>query len=278
MKVVFLLCACMSILAVALICGFLFANGVPAISEIGVFDFLLGTKWKPGNDIYGILPMILGSIYITAGAVVVGVPVGVLTAVFMTKYCPKKMYAVLKPAIGLLSGIPSVVFGFFGLVVMVPLIRTLFSDYDTNGKSILTASLLLGLMILPTIVGVSESALRAVPDYYYEGALALGATKERSMFAVVLPAAKSGVMAGVVLGIGRAIGETMAVVMIAGNQPRIATSILKGVRTLTTNIVMEMGYATDLHRGALIGTGVVLFVFILLINLLFSLVKGRGKQ
>ncbi len=196
----------------------------------------------------------------------------------MTKYCPKKMYTVLKPAIGLLSGIPSVVFGFFGLVVMVHLIRTLFSNYDTNGKSILTASLLLGLMILPTIVGVSESALRAVPDYYYEGALALGATKERSMFAVVLPAAKSGVMAGVVLGIGRAIGETMAVVMIAGNQPRIATSILKGVRTLTTNIVLEMGYATDLHRGALIGTGVVLFVFILLINLLFSLVKGRGKQ
>ena len=278
MKAVFLLCACMSILAVALICIFLFANGVPAISEIGALDFLLGTKWKPGNNIYGILPMILGSIYITAGAVVVGVPLGVLTAVFMTKYCPKKLYAVLKTAIGLLSGIPSVVFGFFGLVVMVPLIRTAFADFDTNGKSILTASLLLGLIILPTIVGVAESSLRAVPDHYYEGALALGATKERSMFAVVLPAAKSGVMAGVILGIGRAIGETMAVVMIAGNQPRIPTSILKGVRTLTTNIVLEMGYAADLHRGALIGTGVVLFVFILIINLLFSLVKGRGKQ
>ena len=211
----------------------------------------------------------------TAGAIIVGVPIGILTAVFMAKYCPKRIYPILKPAVELLAGIPSVVYGFFGLVVMVPLVRDLFGG---NGNSILTASLLLGMMILPTIIGVTESALRAVPSMYYEGALALGATKERSIFAVVLPAAKSGVMAGVVLGIGRAIGETMAVIMVAGNQPRMPRGILRGVRTLTTNIVMEMGYAADLHREALIATAVVLFVFILIINFCIALMKRRSEH
>ncbi|HCU32250.1 MAG: phosphate ABC transporter permease subunit PstC [Oscillospiraceae bacterium] len=276
MKGVFLLAACASILAVALICLFLFANGLPAIGEIGIFDFLLGKVWKPGNDLYGILPMILGSIYVTAGAIVVGVPIGILTAVFMAKFCPKGLYRFLKPAVELLAGIPSVVYGFFGLVVIVPLIRNLFPD--SKGTSMLAASLLLGIMILPTIIGVSESAIRAVPETYYEGGLALGASHERSVFFATLPAAKSGILAGVILGIGRAIGETMAVIMVAGNQPRMPAGLLKGVRTLTSNIVMEMGYAADLHREALIATAVVLFVFILLINLLFSVLKRRTNE
>ena len=264
MHAVFFIAACASVLAVALICLFLFVNGIPAMKEIGIFKFLLGTMWKPGNNIYGILPMIMGSIYVTAGAILIGVPIGILTSVFMASYCPKKVYRFFKSAIDLLAGIPSVVYGFFGLMMLVPLIRNLF--HKGNGSSILSASILLGIMILPTIIGVTESAIRAVPSNYYEGSLALGATKERSLFFVVLPAAKSGLIAGVVLGIGRAIGETMAVVMVAGNQARMPAGILRGVRTMTSNIVLEMGYEADLHREALIATGVVLFVFILIIN------------
>jgi phosphate transport system permease protein len=253
---------------------FLFANGVPAIAEIGVFKFLFGTTWWPANDIYGILPMIVGSLYVTAGALIIGVPVGILTAVFMTRFCPKWLYRLMKPAVDLMAGIPSVVYGFFGLVVLVPFVRETFGG---RGMSVLTASVLLGMMILPTIVSVSEAAIRAVPENYYEGGQALGASHERSVFRTVLPAARSGIFAGVVLGIGRAIGETMAVIMVAGNQAVIPDSILKGVRTLTTNIVLEMGYSTDLHRQALIGTAVVLFVFILIINLSLSLMKRRAE-
>lgn len=275
MKIVFLLSACISILAVALICIFLFANGIPAMAKVGVWDFLSGQKWKPTSDIYGILPMILGSIYVTAGALIIGVPIGILTAVFMARFCPKKLYRVLKPAVDLLAGIPSVVYGFFGLMVIVPAIRSIWGG---NGTSMLAASIVLGIMILPTIISVSESAVRAVPESYYEGALALGASHERSVFKAVLPAAKSGIFAGVILGIGRAIGETMAVIMVAGNQPVMPSGLLKGVRTLTINIVMEMGYAADLHRETLIATGVVLFVFILIINLCFSLVKRRSNR
>ena len=276
MHAVFFIAACASVLAVALICLFLFVNGIPAMREIGIFKFLLGTMWKPGNNIYGILPMIMGSIYVTAGAILIGVPIGILTSVFMASYCPKKVYRFFKSAIDLLAGIPSVVYGFFGLMMLVPLIRDLF--HKGNGSSILSASILLGIMILPTIIGVSESAIRAVPESYYEGALALGDTHERSVFCAVLPAAKSGIMAGVILGVGRAIGETMAVIMVAGNQPVIPGSLLAGVRTMTANIVLEMGYAAGLHREALIATGVVLFVFILIINLLFSLIKkGESK-
>lgn len=270
---IFLLAAGFSILAVLLICLFLFMNGIPAMSKIGLTDFLFGTKWKPGNDLYGIYPMIIGSIYVTAGAIVVGVPVGLMTAIFLSKFCPKWLHGILKPAIDLLAGIPSVVYGFFGLMVIVPFVRNVFGG---NGSSILTASLLLGMMILPTIISVSESALNSVPQSYYEGSRALGATHERSVFVTLVPAAKSGIMAGIILGIGRAIGETMAVIMVAGNQARIPNSIMKGVRTLTANIVIEMGYAADLHREALIATGVVLFVFILLINLCFNIVKKRG--
>ena len=268
----FFICAGFSILAVLLICIFMFANGIPAIHQIGLGNFILGQKWKPGNDLYGIFPMILGSIYVTAGAIVIGVPIGLMTAVFLSAFCPKKLHKVLKSGIDLLAGIPSVVYGFFGLTVIVPAIRETFGG---NGSSMLTASILLGIMILPTIISVSESALNAVPASYYEGSRALGATHERSVFLASLPAAKSGILAGIILGTGRAIGETMAVIMVAGNQARMPSGLLKGVRTLTANIVIEMGYATDLHRQALIATGVVLFVFILLINLSFNALKNK---
>lgn len=274
MKLLFFLTALISIAAVILICIFLFASGIPAIKEIGVFKFLLGTSWKPANNLYGILPMIVGSLYVTAGALVIGVPIGILTAVFMARFAPKSIYAPLKAAVNLMAGIPSVVYGFFGLVVLVPFIREAFGG---RGMSVLTASVLLGLMILPTVISVSETSIRAVPESYYEGGLALGASHERSVFFTVLPAAKSGIFAGVVLGIGRAVGETMAIMMVAGNQAVIPGSMLSGVRTLTTNIVLEMGYSTDLHREALIGTAVVLFVFILIINLSLSLFKRRVK-
>ena len=270
MKLLFFLTALVSIAAVILICIFLFASGIPAIKEISVFKFLLGTSWKPANNLYGILPMIVGSFYVTAGALIIGVPIGILTAVFMARFAPRSIYAPLKAAVNLMAGIPSVVYGFFGLVVLVPFIREAFGG---RGMSVLTASVLLGLMILPTIISVSETSIRAVPESYYEGGLALGASHERSVFFTVLPAAKSGIFAGV----GRAVGETMAVMMVAGNQAVIPDSMLSGVRTLTTNIVLEMGYSTDLHREALIGTAVVLFVFILIINLSLSLWGRRVK-
>ncbi len=278
MGFVFLAAALMSILCVALICIFLFANGMPAIMEIGPLKFLLGETWRPGNDIYGIFPMIVGSIYVTGGALILGVPVALLTAIYLAFFCPEKIYRIVKPAVELLAGIPSVVYGFFGIVVLVPMVRTLSEPFDGKGNSILTASILLAIMILPTIIGVVEPALRAVPRSYYEGALALGATHERSVFTAVVPAATSGVLAGIVLGIGRAMGETMAVIMVAGNQPRMPKGIFQGIRTLTGNIVIEMGYAAGLHREALIATGVVLFLFILLMNLAFSLLKGRRRD
>lgn len=272
MHALFLICACVSILAVVLICVYLFASGVPAIGEIGVTDFLFGTKWKPSSGYYGIFPMIIGSILVTGIAVVIGVPIGILCAVFMSHYCPKKLYRFVKPAINLLAGIPSIVYGFFSLVVIVPIMKELFGG---SGKSLLTAGILLGIMILPTVIKTTESSLNAVPKSYYEGALALGATHERSVFFASLPAAKSGILAAIILGVGRAIGETMAVILVAGNQTVIPKSITSGIRTLTSNIVMEMGYAGGLHREALIATGVVLFVFILIINLCFSALKRR---
>lgn len=275
MKWVFFLAAFTSVLAVALICIFLFAGGVPAMAEIGFGDFLFGQKWKPGNNLYGIFPMIMGSICVTGVSLLIGVPIAIFTSVFMAAYCPKKIYPICQAAVNLMSGVPSVVYGFFGLVLIVPLMNAMTGK---DGSTMLTASILLAIMILPTIIGVSETAIRSVPEHYYEGSLALGATKERSLFSVVLPAARSGVIAGIVLGIGRAIGETMAVIMIAGNQPRMPKGLFKGVRTMTANIVLEMGYATDLHREALIATGVVLFVFILIINLAVSLLNRRANH
>lgn len=267
MRAVFFLCACVSVLAVVMICVFIFSNAFPAVSEIGLGDFLFGRVWKPKQDIYGIFPMIIGSIYVTAGAIIVGVPIGIFTAVFMTYYCPVPLYKIIKPMVNLLASVPSIVYGFFCLVVIVPIIQEL---TETSGKGILTASVLLGIMILPTIVNTSETSLRSVNTQYFDGALALGATKERAVFTAVMPAAGSGILSGVILGIGRAVGETMAVVMIAGNQPILPESITSGVRTLTGNIVLEMGYASGLHREALIATAAVLFVFILIINLCFT--------
>ena len=275
MALVFLLAALVSILCVGLICVFLFANGIPAMQEIGVPDFLLGRTWKPGNDIYGIFPMIVGSVYVTGGALLLGVPIALLTAVYLAYFCPKGLYRFLKPAVELLAGIPSVVYGFFGIVVLVPFVRAIGEPWNGKGSSIATASILLAIMILPTIIGVVEPALRSVPRSYYEGALALGATHERSVYTAVVPAAGSGILAGIVLGVGRAMGETMAVIMVAGNQARMPKGVFQGIRTLTGNIVIEMGYAAGLHREALIATGVVLFAFILIINLAFSVLKRR---
>lgn len=277
MQGVFFLIAVTSIAAVVIICIFLFCNGVPAMAEIGFFDFVGGQKWAPTNvpASYGIFDMIIASIYVTAGAIIIGVPIGILTAVFLARFCPAPLYKVLKPATELLAGIPSIVYGFFGLVVVVPFIR---DNFGGDGSSWLAASIVLGVMILPTIIGVSESAIKAVPESYYEGALALGATKERSVFKTILPASKSGVLAGVVLGIGRALGETMAVVLIAGNKVQIPHSVTDGLRTLTANIVLEMGYSTGLHRQALIATGVVLFVFVLLITLSMQAIKSRSEK
>lgn len=274
MKILFLSCACISIAAVALICLFMFANGIPAMREIGPFKFLFGNAWKPNQGIYGIGPMIIGSIYVTAGAMIVGVPIGLLTAVFLAKYCPANLYKIAKSIVNLMAGIPSIIYGFFGLAVMVPAIQNIFG---ISGKGILAASILLGMMILPTIINTAESSIKQVPQSYYEGALALGATRERSIFRTVIPAAKSGVMSGIILGMGRAIGETMAVVMVAGNQPIIPDSILSGTRTLTSNIVLEMAYATGLHRDSLIATAVVLFVFVLIINICFSILSKKKE-
>ena len=271
--VFFIASAAISIIAAGLICVFVFVNGVPAIAEIGLPDFLFGTTWRPANDLYGIFPMIIGSIYVTAGAIIIGVPIGLLCAIFLSRFAHGWFMRIFKAGVELLAGIPSVVYGFFGLMVFVPIIR-LYSP--GNGFSLLAAALLLGIMILPTIITVAKSALDAVPKKYYEGALALGADHERAVFKVLVPAASSGIVAGVVLGIGRAIGETMAVIMVAGNQPIIPESIFGGVRTMTANIVLEMGYAADLHREALIATGVVLFVFILLITSLLNVIKKRS--
>jgi phosphate transport system permease protein len=275
MQVVFAACACISIIAIFLICIFLFANGLPGMAKIGFGKFLGGTVWRPANNLYGILPMIVASIEVTIGALIIGIVIGVLTAIFLAFFCPKKLYAVLKPGINLLAGIPSVVYGFFGLMVVVPMIR---NTAGGAGLSMLAACIILGIMILPTIITMSETALRAVPTSYYEGSLGLGATHERSIFRVVVPAAKSGIFAGIILGVGRAIGETMAVIMIAGNQAVMPHSLFAGVRTMTANIVLEMGYATDLHRQALIATAVVLFVFILIINICFSILKNKGDH
>jgi phosphate transport system permease protein len=273
-QALFAVAASVSVLAVVLICLFIFANGLPPMFKIGALDFLTGQRWKPGNNIYGILPMIMGSLYVTAGALVIGVPPGIMTAVYLSRFARPRTVRVLRPAVSLLAGVPSVVYGFFGLVVLVPLIRSVFGG---SGTSMLAACLLLGMMVLPTVISLSEAALNAVPSSYYEGALALGATHERTVLRVVLPAAKSGVMASVVLAIGRAIGEAMAVMMVAGNQARMPAGLLKGARTLTSNIAMEMGYAADLHRQSLIATGAVLFVFILMINLLLSVLKRRSR-
>lgn len=274
-KGIFALCALLSIFAVLMICFFLFANAIPTITQIGLFDFIFGLDWYPTEEIFGIFPMIVGSIYVTALAILIGVPLSVLSAIYLSRFASKKEQKYILPAVELLGAIPSVVYGFFGLVIIVPLLATTFSGIP--GKSVLAAALILSIMILPTIILVSKAAIDALPQSYYEGALALGASKERSVFFALIPAAKSGILASIILGVGRAIGEAMAVIMVAGNQALIPTSVLEGVRTLTTNIVLEMGYAQDLHREVLIANAVALFVFILLINTCFNALKKEVK-
>lgn len=276
MKYVFLISALISVLSIILIFYFIFSGGLPFILRQGVWEFLTGTNWRPtaSQPEFGILPMIVGSLIVTGGAILIGVPIGVLTAVYMVFYCPKAYYRYAKSAINLMAAIPSIVYGFFALQIFVPFFRLM----GRSGMNMVTASLLLGIMILPTIIGLSESAIRNVPKSYYQGAIGLGTTHERAILTVVVPAAKNGILSAVILGIGRAIGETMAVILVAGNQPRIPTELNQGVRTLTTNIVMEMAYATGQHREALIATAVVLFVFILIINLFFTRVKNKGGK
>ena len=277
MQVVFTLCACVSILAVALICIFLFANGVPTLFKIGPMQFLLGTTWKPGNDIFGILPMILGSIYVTAGAILVGVPIGLLTAVFLSKAADPKLRTVVVTAIELLSGIPSVVFGLLGMQVLVPAVAKVFGK--ASGACLLSAIVVLSIMILPSIVSVSVTALNAVPPEYEQGSLALGATDTETWFKISIPAARSGIAAGIVLGIGRAIGEAMAVMMVAGNSPNMPDSLFRSVTFLTTAIAKEMSYASGLQKQALFSIALVLFVFIMVINVLLNAVlKGGNKD
>ena len=274
MQVIFFVAACASVLAVALICIFLFANGIPAMKEIGFVKFLTGTLWRPKNEIFGIFPMIVGSLYVTAGAIIIGVPIGILTAVFIAEVAPKKVAKIISPAVELLAGIPSVLYGIFGLAVIVPNIQNIFNL--PKGQSLLAVIIVLSIMMLPTIISVSETAIRAVPKAYKEGSLALGASKIETIFKVVLPAAKSGILAAVVLGIGRALGETMAVILVAGNSPVMPSSLMDSVRPLTTNIALEMGYAFGTHQEMLFATGVVLFTFILILNLVLNKLSNKA--
>lgn len=275
-KNVFMISALVSVISLLLIIGFVFYKGLTPFIFKGYsfMDFLTGTDWLPSSDKFGISPMIIASILATIGALLIGVPVGILTAVFIAEVAPKKLAKIISPAVELLAGIPSVLYGVFGLAVIVPAIQTLFNL--PKGQSLLAVIIVLAVMMLPTIITVSETAIRAVPKAYKEGSLALGASKIETIFNVVLPAAKSGILAGVVLGVGRALGETMAVILVAGNSSMIPTSVMDSVRPLTTNIALEMGYAFGTHQEMLFATGVVLFTFILILNLVLSKLSSKA--
>ena len=284
MEILFAVCSFSAVAAVGLIIVYMLGIGSPAIAQIGLFDFLFGTTWAPAsstNPQFGILPMILSSIYGTCGAILIGVPIGLLTAIFLANVASERVSSIMRPVIELLAGIPSVIYGLIGMVVIVPTVAKIFSEQTqfNGGATMLSAILVLSVMVLPTIISVSETALRAVPQDYEQASLALGATKAQTIFKVLVPAARSGITAGVVLGIGRAIGEAMAILLVSGNvvnMPGLFTS----VRFLTTGIVSEMGYAEGLHRQALFAIGLVLFIFILGINvaLYFFVKKGVGKN
>lgn len=277
------ICATVAILSVVLITFFIFKEGIPIISEYGVMDFIFGKTWSPTNGQYGAFPMIMGSVSVTIGALIIGIPLGITSAVFLAEIAPKSVVKVFKPAIELLAGIPSVVYGFFGLSILVPFIRTYIlpivqkinPDAYTSGYSILAGSIILAIMILPTIVNISENAIRSVPKEYKEGSLALGASHFETISKVILPAARSGVIASVVLGMGRAVGETMAVILITGNMPKVPGGVLDSVSTLTGTIAMEMGYAAPTHQKALFATGIILFVFIMLLNITATMTMRR---
>lgn len=272
-EIIFFISASMAIFSVAIITFFIFIKGGPALLEIGLVDFLFGTDWYPEADILGILPMILASIYVTLGAIIIGVPIGILTAVFIAEIAPSWLVKIIRPAVELLAGIPSVVYGFFGLVVIIPIIDDVFGG---GGNSLLAAIVILSVMILPTIVSISETSLRAVPREYKEGSMAMGVSHIQTIFKVLIPAAKSGIFAAVILGIGRAIGETMAVILVAGNSIKIPGSLLDRVRPMTAHIAIEMGYAgPGLHENSLFATGIILFVFIMLLNILLSAITHK---
>ena len=267
----------MSVFLILLIIFFIFSEGIKFVNEYGLVPFITGKVWKPtaGNPRFGIYPMIVGSIIVTILSTIIALPFGLATSVFMAYYA-KKSYSPLKSLINLMAAIPSVVYGFFAMMVLVPLVKSIFNI--RSGMTMLTASILLAIMILPTMVNISENSLKQVPMTFYQGSLALGATKEETIRKVMIPYAKSGIFSSIILAIGRAIGETMAVYLVVGNQPRLTTSLLDGSRTLTTNIVLEMGYASGMHRQALIATGMVLFFFILLINIIFNIIRDRNEK
>jgi len=269
------LCALMAVLSVAVISVYIFIKGTPAIAKIGLFKFIFGMVWNPSADLFGIFPMIVGSIYLTLGSIIVGVPIGLLTAVFLAELAPKWLTKIITPAVELLAGIPSVVYGFFGLIVIVPIIDKIFGG---GGNSLLAAIIILSIMILPTIINISQTSIKAVPSIYKEGSLALGASNIETIFKVIIPAAKSGILASVVLAVGRAIGETMAVILVAGNTPMIPEGVTSSFRTLTANIAMEMSYASGLQLEALFATGVVLFVFIMVLNLTLNLLTYKAGE
>ena len=272
---IFLVLALSTISALAIITGFIFLEGVPLIAEVGLIDFLFGGSWAPGYGEFGIFSMIVGTFAVTLGAAAIGVPFGIICAIFMSEFAPNIMKKIFRPAIQLLAGIPSVVYGFWGLIVVVPFI----SQYIGGlGLSILAGSIILGLMMLPTIISISEVSLMTLPPPYKEGALALGMTQWQAIFSVQVPAAKSGIVAAVILGIGRAVGETMAVIMVLGNATALPRSILDPVRTLTTNIGIEFGYAQDEHRQALFATGIVLFVVIMILNITAQYITREKKK
>jgi len=260
---IFLVLALSSISALALITVFIIINGIPIIAQVGFFNFVFGMSWAPSHGEFGIFPMIIGSLTVTVGAVIIGVPVGICTAIFLTEFAPARLSRLFRPAIQLLAGIPSVVYGFWGLLFVVPFIRNYLGG---PGLSILAGSLILAIMVLPTVISITEVSIIALPRQYKEGALALGMTHWQTIRSVVLPSAKSGIVAAVILGIGRAMGETMAVIMVLGNAVAVPSSILDPVRTLTTNIGIEMSYASGEHRQALFATGIVLFVVIMVLN------------
>ncbi len=280
-KGLFLVSAVFSVAAVFAIVFYILLASFPAFREIGVFHFLFGKTWAPlkeylaVSDRFGILPMIVGSLSVTFGAVLLGGTLGIFSAIFLSYFCPKKLKDVFSEIINLLSGIPSIIYGFFGIVVLVPLLIKI--SPNGNGKGILASSLILGIMILPTVAGIAKNAIEAVPKSYFEGALALGSTKEQAVFKVILPAARSGIVSGLILGVGRAIGETMAVMMVAGNTAAFPHGLFDNLRTLTTNVVMEMAYSEGLHRQALIATAFVLLVFVLILNFLLGLIKTEKK-
>lgn len=276
-EIIFLLSAVLSVFLILLIIYFIFSEGIKFVNEYGLLKFITGKVWKPtaGNPRFGIKPMIVGSIIVTSLSTLIALPFGLAISIFMAYYA-KKSYGFLKSIINLMAAVPSVVYGFFAMMVLVPLIKDLFDI--KSGMNMLTASILLAVMILPTMVNISENSLRQVPETFMTGSLALGATKEETIYKVMVPYARSGIFSSIILAIGRAIGETMAVYLVIGNQPMMPSSIFKGVRTLTTNIVLEMGYAAGMHRQALIATGMVLFVFILIINIVFNIIRSKTEE